>query len=85
MRTIFLEKSYTSCGGVVVEKLVTEPFIKKSKLTISLNQQSENVIKFVFILRPSRGLPEYIKTKVPVHLPTTLHKTFLKKQKEIEN
>ena len=32
MRTIFLEKSYTNCGGVVVEKLVTEPFIKKIKI-----------------------------------------------------
>ena len=37
MRNIFLEKSYTKCGG----KTSPIPFYKKSKLSIPLNQQSE--------------------------------------------
>ena len=35
MRNIFLEKSYTKCGGETIPK----PFSKKSKLSISLDQQ----------------------------------------------
>ena len=37
MRNIFLEKAYTKCGGE------TDPlnFLKKSKLSIALDQQSE--------------------------------------------
>ena len=34
MKNIFLEKSYTKCGGDTIPR----PFSKKSKLTISLNQ-----------------------------------------------
>ena len=34
MRNIFLEKSYTKCGG----KAIPRPFPKKSKLSISLGQ-----------------------------------------------
>ena len=34
MRNIFVEKSYTKCGG----ETVTRPFSKKSKLSISLDQ-----------------------------------------------
>ena len=37
MRNIFLEKSDTKCGGEASLK----PFYKKSKLNISLNQQSK--------------------------------------------
>ena len=37
MRNIFLEKSYTQYGGVAGPR----PFYKKSKLTISLDEQSE--------------------------------------------
>ena len=37
MRNIFLEKSYTQYGGVASPR----PFYKKSKLTISLDEQSE--------------------------------------------
>ena len=39
MRNIFLEKSYTKCGG----GLVPRPFYKKSKLSISLDQQPETL------------------------------------------
>ena len=35
MRNIFLGKSYTNCGGEANPK----PFYKKSKLSLSLNQQ----------------------------------------------
>ena len=34
MRNIFLEKSYTKCGG----KTMPKPFFKKPKLSISLDQ-----------------------------------------------
>ena len=37
MRNIFLEKSYTKCGG----KASPISFYKKSKLSIPLNQQSK--------------------------------------------
>ena len=37
MRNVFLEKSYTNCGGEASPR----PFYKKSKLSISLDQQSE--------------------------------------------
>ena len=34
MKNIFLEKSYTKCGGETIPRF----FFKKSKLSISLNQ-----------------------------------------------
>ena len=37
MKNIFLEKSYTKCGG----KTIPRTFSKKSKLSISLDQQSK--------------------------------------------
>ena len=37
MRNIFLEKSYAKCGG----EATLDPFYKKSKLSIYLDQQSE--------------------------------------------
>ena len=45
MRKIFLEKSYTKCVGGTIPR----PFSKKSKLSISLNQQSEVLYKFTAI------------------------------------
>ena len=36
MRNISAEKSYTKCGG----ETIPSPFFKKSKLSISLDQQS---------------------------------------------
>ena len=59
MRNIFLEKSYTKCGG----KTIPRPFSKKSKLGIFMDRQSV-YYKFAFILWPNRGPPKYIKTKV---------------------
>ena len=34
MRNLFLEKSYTKCGGETIPR----PFVKKSKLNMSLDQ-----------------------------------------------
>ena len=38
MRNIFLEKSYTKCGGVTIPRL----FSKQSKLSISLDEWSND-------------------------------------------
>ena len=45
VRNIFLEKSCTKCGGEIIPR----PFSKKSKLGISLDQESK-VLYIVFIV-----------------------------------
>ena len=45
MRHIFLEKSYTKCG----DETSFRPFSKKSKLRISLDQQSENLYSLLLL------------------------------------
>ena len=45
MRNIFLEKSYTKCCG----ETIPTPFPKKSKLSMSLDQQSK-VLYSLFLL-----------------------------------
>ena len=45
MRNIFLEKSYTKCGGETFPR----PFSEKSKLGISLDQEFKSFIQFAFI------------------------------------
>ena len=45
LRNIFLEKSYTKCGGETIPR----PFFKKLKLSISLDQYSK-VSYFLFLL-----------------------------------
>ena len=42
MKNIFLEKTYTKCGGEASPR----PFSKKSKLKTSLDQQSEMLYLF---------------------------------------
>ena len=59
MRNIFLKKLYRKYGEESSPKL----FSKKSRLSISLGQQSEILIS-CFIVCPNRGLPKYIETKV---------------------
>ena len=44
MRNIFLEKSYTKCGG----ETITRPFSKKSKLSICLLINSLKILKICF-------------------------------------
>ena len=51
VRNNFLEKTYTKCGGETSPR----SFFKKSKWSISLDQQSE-------IICLGRGLSKYIKT-----------------------
>ena len=62
----------------MVEKLVSDPFSKKSKLSISLDQQFE-VLYNVFTVGPSRGLPTYMTIRRQ-HLAFTSYKV-VKKQK----
>ena len=45
MRNIFLEKSYTKCGG----ETISRPFSKKLKLSMSLHQYSK-VLYILFLL-----------------------------------
>ena len=47
MRNIFLEKSYIKCGG----ETILRSFSKKSKLSISLDQQSEILNSFLFCVQ----------------------------------
>ena len=49
-RNIFLEKSYTKCGG----ETSSRPFSKKPKSSISQDQQSEHFYSlFLLYVRPS--------------------------------
>ena len=50
MINIFLEKSYTKCGG----KKIPRPFPKKSKLSISLDQHSDILFYTVFKSKPAK-------------------------------
>ena len=61
MRNTFLEKSYIKCG----KKLVPDLFIKNQNGAYLSASTTWIVIKFVFIICLSWGLPRYIKTKVP--------------------
>ena len=60
MKKLFLEKLNTKCG----REASPWPFYKKSKLRISLDQQSEMLYSLFFFEWPSGGVPKYIKTKV---------------------
>ena len=55
MRNIFLEKSYTKCGGETIPR----PFSKKSKLSISLDQQSEVLYSFYLLYAKLRAIEIY--------------------------
>ena len=59
MTNNFLERPYIKCCG----EASPGPFYKKSKLSTSLDHQSE-ILKFVLIVRPSKDLLKYNKTKV---------------------
>ena len=55
MRNIFLEKSYTKCGGETVPR----PFSKNSKLSLFLNQKLK-VLYSLFVM--------YAKLKATVNM-----------------
>ena len=59
MKNIFLEKSYTKCGGQTSPR----PFSEKLNLSISLDQQSK-VLHSLFLLYGKLGLSKYIETKL---------------------
>ena len=48
MRSIFLEKSYTKCGG----EFGPRPFYQKPKLSISLDQHSEMLLGLFLLYVP---------------------------------
>ena len=79
MRNILLEKSYIRCGG----ETSSGPFYKKSKLSISLNQQSE-MLKFVFIVYPGWDLQKYIETKVLTTCFYLISSFFKKTKRDLE-
>ena len=59
MRNIFLEKSYTKCGG----ETILRPFSEKPKLSISLHQRPERFCSFlkffIFIVCPGQAYEIY--------------------------
>ena len=61
MRSIFLEKSYTKCGGETIPR----PCSEKSKLSISLDQYLKSYIVCFYCI-PSWELSEYIETKLEI-------------------
>ena len=77
MRNIILEKSYTYCGGEASPR----SFYKKSKLSISLDQQSE-MLYGLFLLHVQYEVYQNINTKV-LTSGFYLIKSFFKKNKKM--
>ena len=63
MKNIFIEKSYTKCGGEASPR----PFYIKIKIERISRSTAWNAINFVFSVYPSGGLPKHIKTKVLIN------------------
>ena len=83
MRISFLKKSYSkSDGKTSPTPLKNTP--KKSKLSISLNQQFEILYNLVLFLCPSRGLSKYIGTNGTNHLLLPHIKFFQKWRRGLE-
>ena len=61
MRNIFLEKSYTKCGGETIPR----PFSEKSKLNISLDQYYKVIYSLFLFYAKLRAL-KYIETKLQI-------------------
>ena len=78
---IFLEKLYVVVQNVV-EKLVPEPFIKH-RMSIS-ESTVRKVIKFVFIVCPSRSLPKKYHNSGAGQLPLPYIKLFQKTKRGLE-
>ena len=76
MRNIFLEKSYTKCGG----EASFRPFHKKSKLCISIYQQPE-MLWSLFLLYVQVEVYQNILKLRCWPLVFTFCKAFLKKKK----
>ena len=61
MANTFLEKLNTKYGG----KTLPRPFSKKSKLSRSLDQQSEVLYICIYCI-PSSGVSKYFESKIPI-------------------
>ena len=61
----------------MVERIVPGPFPKKSKLSISLNKQSETLYSFLF-LSSNRGLTKYIPKDIETMALTTYFYLFVR-------
>ena len=71
MKNIFLQKSYTTLGRKTIVRL----FSKKSKLSISLDQEFESFIRFVFVVCEVEGYLKILKfSRRPLDL--TSYKAF---------
>ena len=76
LRNIFLEKSYTDCGGETIPR----SFFKKSKLSISLDQYSKVLNILLLLLGNSRTIKiDWNLAADHLHLPQI--KRFFKKTK----
>ena len=71
MRNIFLEKSYTKCGG----ENIPRPYSKKSELNISLDQYSK-VLYSLFLLYPKLRTIEIHWGEAAGHLLLSYIKSF---------
>ena len=76
MTKIFLEKSFTECG----RETIPRPFSKKSKLSISQNQYSKNVIYFVLVVCQVDDYRKWLKLRCSLFTFIS-NKAFLKTKK----
>ena len=78
MRIFFLKNQTQNMVG----KIVPDPFIKKAKLSTSLDQRPEMLCSFVFIVCPSGCVPKYTKTKAVITCFDFI-KSFFQKTKRV--
>ena len=76
MRNTFLEKSYTKCGGQIIPR----PFSKKSKLSISLDQNFK-VLYIFFIVCQVENYRKWLELSCWPLAVTSYNKGFLKNRK----
>ena len=79
LRNIFLEKSYTECGGETIPRT----FFKKSKLSISLDQYSKTLYILFLLLAKLRTI-KIDWNYAAEHLPLPQIKLFKKTKKALE-
>ena len=72
MKNIFLEKSYTKCGGEIIPR----PFSKKSKLSISLDQNFKALYSFVFIVSQVEDYRKWLELSCRPLAVTSYNKDF---------
>ena len=80
MINIFLKKSYTKCGGETIPRAF---FLKKSKLSISLDQLSKVLYSLFFIVCQNEDYQNILKLSCRRHFFTS-YNAFLKKLRCLE-